>query len=348
MQLCYTLPSHAEQVSRVNDQGEAVFCVKCARPRESGEFRCVGVTTAGHLCGCTVYDSTVPGSAVPTVPDIPPLFGQLGELLALPRGEVAILLGPRGAGKSGLALTAFRRYWVSSTEMNPPKILEYAARLGARRGLVGCTMLRADGDSDHVDLRVARPALGEPWPDLIVDAIQHGEVSPQRVLRQIYSYTRATGARAIAVSQVTRTGEARGGADLEHLCDALLEVTRQRVSVLKSRSGPERSAPHRRAGASPTVARYYAVETTRQGYAMRMHPGDLKWGAPFRAAERGNLDLLPPPPLALAAKRSTLYGGQWVDAPDWEARRDYAHALGVPFLTFDPPFLWSPPNVDPH
>lgn len=264
----------------------------------------------------------------------------LAGLLLLPDGEIAIILGPRSIGKSSIALTAFAEPWVSTSEMMPRKVLRYAKRLGAR--LAGVSVVTVDEDG-VVDLHVERGPHG--WPNVVLDSLT-GRGTPKAALAGLRKYVAATGARAVATSQVVSDGGARGGPGIEHDGDALLVLSStpngRQITVVKSRSSREETRLYEVTDEGrvqmPVWDRYYAIEGTAPEYRLVPYP-PVKRGSYdgfLRAVARGKAERrqLPPMPAAVAAQHGgSLYGDRWMEPADFRARVAFAAAHGLPYYS---------------
>lgn len=335
--------------------------MECGRRRLPGEYAC-------PVCLCDSYTATVSGRATPQpIPPEAALFGVLAPLL-LPVGYVGLLHGPRGAGKTSLALAALvpsrtgvtlpassrsasvtpddvdataapgpRGVTVYTSEMDPALVLAYAGRLGVELDDVRTPHRPEDPHAPIVWDFPQRPT------DLILDSLTAlgREVD---ALHDLIAYCTRSGSRALVIAhEVKQRGEVRGSAEIAYLVDLEIRVTREGgyrlAEVLKNRFGPEVSIPFTLGGKGaglPTWDRYYSIEGEGGRYSVKPFPP----GGPYADAYRDPeiIKVLPPPPLAVAAQRSPLYAGFWVEPADIAERRDFATRLGLPF--------WSPSHVN--
>lgn len=309
--------------------------MRCGRSRLSGEWSC-------PACGCDVYADHVPGSARPRKALPSPLGGVLAGLVELHPGQVLLLHGPRGVGKSTVALQALTRPSVVTAEMAPHQVLTYARRIRARLTEVRVPVW--DAAAARIELQLAPERSSR---DVLLDSLT-ATGRPVEALAALRAWCSERGARAIAIVQQTKEGEARGPSSLGFDCDVevrLEEVAGQRRAVVeKNRNGPEGSRLYRltEAGAhSAPAPRYYSVEGHGGRYQLRPHPDPgARYAEYLRAVEAsmqrdegGEQLTLPEPPAAVAAQRSALYRGGWIEPVDHEARAAFALAHGVPYFS---------------
>jgi hypothetical protein len=347
------------------------WCINCSRRRLLDEFRC-------PACGCEHYDDQLygPGGEEPVNdPKTAKLGGILGRIVTLNAGEVLVLLGPKGAGKTSLALSGFQEIlepWVMTSEMSPRKLRRYAKRLGIKLGGISepgqvprVSRLLAPSSSgdpfdrplelpEHQAAREAETELGLSFPrdgrfmGYIVDSLtMTGD--PVRALALLMDRCQATGARAIATSQWTTAGTARGGSMIEYNADVTVEIekisaTERRAVCTKSRNEEEKSILFQyqedgNVGGLAWDPVYYSIEGTDPDYTI------VPWPSPgahpprhaglLRALASGERleDLeLPPPPVAVAAlDGGNLYPGRsrWVEPRDARHRAAFANAHGL-------------------
>jgi predicted ATP-dependent serine protease len=155
--------------------------------------------------------------------------------LKLGRGALVVLVGRRGSGKSSMlarALDTIRgpAALLSSEEPAGPSISERLERLHVRRNdLWICSRGTVD--------QVAEIIRQRKIVSLGIDSVQRASYEP-RELRHLL-LTLPSLAVLFAVSQVNRDGDVRGGEELAHECDVLLEVEDLTWRVVKSRYQPD-------------------------------------------------------------------------------------------------------------
>lgn len=285
---------------------------------------------SGERCGCELYSDRVRGDARPAEPEAAPLRGLLGELLQLPAGDVAVVYGPKGAGKSTLALTAFDAPVYLTSEMPAATILRYARRCGVRLGEIVQYRRQAERCVDGVEVLPVLPLSTEPGDvvDLIVDSISAtGE--PEVAFAALREFCAATGCRALALVQVTKDHQARGSEAILHMADAVVNVAYRRIVVEKTRSGASGALPFELTAAGPR-------RLVREGFFSVEGPPYRLLGFPdpsaqfdglLRKAERdrsfGRLlrELREHVPgIAVSARASALYVAGAVEPDDWRER----------------------------
>lgn len=319
--------------ARMVTSSAPVFCMRCGRRRLGGEYGC-------PACGGDVYGTTVPGDAVEVARTERPVGGVLGELLRLPDGAVVMLHGPRGSGKTSLALQAFERPHVASSEMEPLELLDYARRLGVKLGNVSMIQVLTLPEP-RVDLGIPEDAR-----DVVVDSLTATHQAAS-VMAELQERTRRVGGRAIVIVQHRKDDEYAGSAEIAHAADVEVEVLlvqgARTVRVLKNRFGALGNRAFRLAGGAPesgSRGRYYSVEGRLGDYRLVPHPSaGARHAAYLLAVERALDDPdspaleLPPPPCAVAALPSRLYRGGWIEPEDRADRARYADAHGVPYFS---------------
>lgn len=292
-----------------------MYCLICGRAQLQGEWSCP--------CGGCIYGPALSRQEGRQLPSS--LTGLLGQVAALPRGKTLLLYGPRGCGKSTIALQGLPKPVVVSTEMGADMVAAYAKRLKVKLSRVGAP--------EHDEELGWRWAHGfEDAGGIIVDSVTVRD--PLELFHAARDWGMASGLPVICVSQVTVDGQVRGGSQLAHEADvvvSLLPVDGVReLTVEKSRFGPQTSLRFRLDGEGPALAGgyFYTVAGDFPGYRLAPYP----WSDSevWAAVEKGELDAPAGPPLAVAARRSTLYGG-WVEPPDVNARAAFAERHGVPF-----------------
>jgi predicted ATP-dependent serine protease len=151
--------------------------------------------------------------------------------LKLGRGALVVLVGRRGSGKSSFLARALDTIHgpaalVSTEEPAGPSISDRFGRLHVRRDdLWICSRATVDQVAEIVRLRKV-VSLG-------IDSVQRASYEP-RELRHLL-LTLPSLAVLFAVSQVNRDGDVRGGEELGHECDVLVEVEALKWRVVKSR-----------------------------------------------------------------------------------------------------------------
>lgn len=310
---------------------QAEYCLICARARLRGEYSC-------PRCGTDTYGDEIPGDGQhwPREP-APPLLGLIGELIELPIGALCLFYGPKGIGKTTVAIGTFPAALFGTTEMGPDLVRDYAARLGAT--LAGVRVPRVTREPEvSVDLRAGGPV------DYVLDSL-NGTRAPAAALAACRALCEL-GGRVIALAQVTQDGDIRGGEDLGHDCDVVIRFDHHagnhRIVVEKNRFGPTTSRVFRLGPNGADRAprdRYYSVEGQAPHYRLEPYPSSSAKHAAVLAEQEKRLadgfpSALPAPPAAVAALKSGLYAGGWIEPEDVDARRAFAEAAGVPY--------WSP------
>lgn len=312
------------------------YCARCSRERRPGEYGCPD-------CGADAYDGVVRGNSRPRAQKKHPLGGILAGLVDLPPGGLVLLHGPRGVGKTTIAMQAFSETWWCSSEMGPRLILEYAHRVKARiYRITRPEWIEPEDGAAHIDLR--QPA-GEPR-DLVLDSVTATK-HPAEAMAAARAYCEAHARRAICIVQQTKDGEARGPSTLGFDCDVeiRLEVEggRRRLLVEKNRYGREGALSYNLGAHGPELPkadRYYSVEGEGGAYRLVAHPAPKAVYAAYLTAaeasrenEEPEILRLPAPPCAVAAKKSALYRGGWIEPEDWEERKAFSEAHGVPYYS---------------
>ena len=273
----------------------------------------------------------VSGHITPHIP-AGPLLGLLGLVCVLPPGNVLALFGEAGAGKSALALTAFERPHVTTSEMGPSLVIAYARRNHAE--ILECVPFRLN-DDNSIDLRVM-VGPGGIWPDVVLDS-GSGTGDAMAAMKAAKRYAETRNARVIVIMHVRKDGRMRGSAVLEHEPDVLVELTGKRLEVKKSRHGQAMTLQVRRHAESGVhkvrpMSGYFSIEGD-DGDAPRLVP------VPGRGSKRAGVFKkkaglkLPPPPFAASALKSHLYESGWVEPDDQAERVAYAHAHGIPYFS---------------
>jgi hypothetical protein len=309
-------------------------CIVCSRERRDNEYKC-------PACGCASYADTIPGAALAAPVEAWPLRGVLADTLVLAAGDVALLFGPRGIGKSSLALGLFELPHVVSSEMSLTRVRAYAVRL--RIALASLSRPVRDDETGAIDLGI--DPMMPPRP-VVVDSLQGIGGDPVVALREIRAYCRAFSVPAVVTSQVTAEGRARGSETIPHDCDAVVELAATALGrvahVLKSRNSAEASISYA-IGLDGVVAPqwgklYYSVEGRFPSFELRPYPS--AHGAPRHAAlldaARGGSPVtgFPPPPCAVSAlDAGGLYPGRaYIEPADGDERRAFALRHGLRYF----------------
>ncbi len=293
-----------------------MYCAECGRPQAAGYLTCP--------CGNWLFLASLSSDVDLGEPPPSVLVGPLASVSTLPAHGAAILMGPKGVGKSTLALLSFRRPAVISTEMSAELVVRYAKRLSAHVELVAPPEISTSADG----------ATAYAWPHdhgdadgLVIDSV-NGVNDPITFWRWAQAEARQRQLPLLCTAQVTVEGTLRSGTTIPHEADVVVKLVPVAGGVLldveKCRFGAVSSTVWRRT----SQARRYVVTGA---------PGSYDLGVwPFTASEvyalydEGKLHL-PPPPTAVAARLTRRDG--WVDPVDIEAREAFARAAGVPFIT---------------
>jgi len=323
------------------------YCLSCGRPRLAGEYDCPAILDEeGTVCGNDIYGHEVSGNIKPALPQSRPVLGILGEVLNLPDGAVAVLYGGKGVGKTTLALAALERPCFISSEMELDDVLRYAGRLGVDLGDHVVKWRRTE--AELLEELPEIPLHGDTGDikDIIFDSLT-GTGDPYRAYKALERFCTTTGARALALLQVTTKGEARGGTRILHECQSVVRLepfrSNARIVVEKTRHGPTGSRAYRLSENGPVkpgiMRRYYSVEgSSSRNLRLVSYPskkGD--YADYYRAVEKSKqegpgLDL-PAPPLAMAALQSALYASGWIEPEDWIARAETALRADIPYFS---------------
>lgn len=312
------------------------FCQECGRRRRPREFSCPD-------CGESLYGPHVLGHVKPARAPAP--LGGILSSLELPIGNVALIYGVRGTGKTSIGMAALRKPWIASSEMDGQLLAEYRDRLGL--SFAGVSVPRRlevpDAHGRTVDLGL--PVDLEA--DLLVDSLT-ATGDDVGALAAAMAYAQS-GRRVIVTAQVTKEGGPRGPATIEHDPDLVIELDtdedRGIARVKKNRAGPLSTLVFQlgRDGATALAwNRYYSIEGKGGAYRLEPWPSrSARFAELLRAAEAGQLGEgleLPPPPLAVACERSSLYRGGWIEPADIARRKQFAADNGIPYwFPGDPP-----------
>lgn len=292
---------------------EREYCQQCGRTRRPAEWTC-------PRCSCPIYGpSAVRGQA--SHPQA--LCGELSALRGLEPGEALVLYGAKGSGKTSVALRAFARPLVITTEMSASRLFEYGERLGVH--VVEVIELRLSDEG--------APELPE-WEGeadgLVLDSL-NGRGDVVAVWQLVEAFAGDHGLPLVVVAQTTTDGGVRGGEYVPHACTVLAEVRREgdarEIVVEKDRHGSDVDVIPFTLGTTSPPPHFFTVEGKPGRYQLVAYP----WGASevWEAAERGKLKP-PAPPVAAAARFSKLHGG-WVEPPDHQAREAFCAARGIPY-----------------
>lgn len=289
----------------------------------------------------------------------------------IPPGKVCIFRGPRGSGKTSLAMPTLADADVVANEMGPSDYVDFRRRLAETWDHMPVKanvweFVHAEMDYPHLLNPVTQkpikqghviglrdPKTGEEvnpgaLRELIVDSISNTP-DDRQALDYIVKWAERTGGRAIVILWETSQGESWGGAALPHLawmeCVLGRDSTGRRLfSTLKDRSNRLGSLIFSLPGeASVELKTYVSVEGDPPSYTLRPWPdftgwsglGSAKHADVFKAVERGKADglELPDPPLACAAHQSKLYKSGWAEPGDWRERAAFAINAGAPYFS---------------
>lgn len=298
-----------------------MYCAKCGRSHVEDEWSCPS-------CGGCIFVPALDASVRPEA-EASTLRGVLSRVAVLPRNGSMLLYGPPAGGKSTLALTAFSRPAVISTEMSPAAVVSYGHRLGVyvTKAAPPETLPAEDGSCTW-------SWSWEPEdPDgLVLDSV-NGAADPGAFLSWGIAEARRRRLPLIAIAQITTDGSVRGGTSLPHLVDVVVHVGpangQQLARCEKCRFGPPGTALFGLGGAGAELSQGLFVVTGRApAYKLEAWP----WAPSdvYTAADAGRLTL-PAPPLAVAARMTRSMG--WIEPPDMDARRAFAEASGVTYYS---------------
>lgn len=310
------------------------FCFICGRPRGPDEYGC-------PACGGDVYAPEVPGDAARREPDAIPVRGPLAHALARVQPGIVLLAGPRGAGKSTLALgTPAAPPRVVSPEMGAELARSYAERLG-----LSIEAYRATLDIEAPDLGLAPPVPRY----LVLDSLQAHPTDPIETIAALKRWAIGAGALVFVTSQVTKEGRIAGFERVPHDADVVVELAPagavNRATVTKNRFGAQDSVLWSFGSAFDGGA---LVDWGRRYYSIEGSPPELR-AVPFptpgarhagylaaAAADPELRELLGPPPCAVSAvDAGGLYpdDGRWIEPHDGAARRDWAKRHGLRYFS---------------
>lgn len=339
------MDSPFRQEAQLEPSEETRYCQRCGHQQADGEVVCPD-------CSCWIYGPRVLASARPRRRAAHPLYGPLAHV-GLPLGRVLALYGPPGAGKSSLAMTAFKAPYVLTTEMDATDLLDYSRRMHRRLSGISAPRLVDTPEGLAVDLN-----LPELLSELVYDSLSAG-VAELATLKALMAYCSRTGCRCIVIMHETKDGSAAGLQRLRHEVHAVARIFKegghQKIDLLKNRSGRLSTSIFSLGSEGPAAVRrdrFYSVEGDGPHYRLVAHPGGpgLKHAAYFLAIEEAKEDAdssiprLPPPPLAVAAQYSRLYQGGWIEPEDWEQRRTFALENGVSYYSPVEHKTWQPPS----
>lgn len=178
-------------------------------------------------------------------------IGELDRVLGggIVRGEVVLLIGEPGIGKSTLltqlALNLDKVVYVCGEE-SPAQVKLRVERMGEmpekdspRRGLQGLSLL-AETDVDRVIATIEKEELSL----LIVDSVQTvttsdlsgqagGVAQIKECSSRLIKYAKSSGVPVVLVGHVTKDGEMAGPKQLEHMVDAVLDLSGDRFHELR-------------------------------------------------------------------------------------------------------------------
>ena len=339
------------------------FCQDCGRRRKGGEWSC-------PACRGTDYGAGLPPGVLPRAQsgdeqDGRPLLGPL-ERMKVPDGQTVFAWSIEGLGKSTMLYAGLRKPLIVTIEQPPNLVARYLQRLETSHS--GIVYIEHPNDADGyptVPLH-ALPSDGD-GVDVMVDSISayHHNALPALLLWR--RYAERSGARVFLIGQANAEGKALGERALRHYTDAVIELrkldpTRRRILLTKTRFQPLTSwvwdlqhpkrGPSAQTEALIQVRRYFSIEGAPWAYHLQPFPPRNRRSPPQLAdvltlADKhgGQVPLqgevtvrLPPPPLAVTAQRSTLYGSGWVEPDDVDDRRAFAAQAGIPW--------WSPTTPD--
>lgn len=298
-----------------------MYCARCGRSHVDDEWSCPS-------CGGCIFTAALDGSVRPEA-EASVLRGVLARVATLPRNGSMLLYGPPAGGKSTLALTAFQRPAVISTEMSPAAVVSYGHRLGVHvsKAAPPETLPAEDGSCAW-----SWPYEPEDPDGLVLDSV-NGAPDPMAFLAWGIAEAGRRRLPLVAIAQVTVDGSVRGGTALPHLVDVVVHVGpsngQQLARCEKCRFGPPGTALFGLGSAGAQLADgWWVVTGTAPAYKLEPWP----WASSdvYAAADAGELEL-PEPPIAVAAKHTRRLG--WVEPPDVHGRRAFAEASGVPYFS---------------
>jgi len=155
--------------------------------------------------------------------------------LALRKGALVVLVGPAGAGKStmmsrGIDSTGVPSLLVSVEEPAGPSLADRLARVGAKReDLFVCSR----GSVDQIAGLIKANKI--QW--LGVDSAQRALFEGRDLRHLLLTLPSLVG--VVVTSQINRGGDIRGGEELPHEADVVVQVEDMRWRVTKSRYQPE-------------------------------------------------------------------------------------------------------------
>lgn len=301
-----------------------MYCTLCGRSHLDDEWSCPS-------CGGCIFGSALDGSVRPEA-ESSTLRGVLSQIAVLPRHGSMLLYGPPAGGKSTLALCAFQRPAVITTEMSAGQLVSYGHRLGVYVAKAAPPELEKWPSETEDGIPVWKWPYEPDAPDgLILDSV-NGAENPAAFLRFGIAEARRRRLPLIAIAQVTVDGSVRGGTSLPHLVDVVVHVGPSNGQSMarceKCRFGAPSSALFRLGGSAAVKPGYYVV--TGRAPNFRLEPWPWATCDVFELADAGKLDV-PEPPVAAAARNTRLLG--WVEPPDVAERKAFAERSGVPYFS---------------
>jgi predicted ATP-dependent serine protease len=170
--------------------------------------------------------------------------------LALRRGALVVVFGSAGGGKStfaarGLDSLQAPSLLVSVEEPAGPSLAERLARVGAKdERMLVCSRATVD--------QIAAIVRQRNVVALAIDSVQRA-MFEARDLRHLLQVLPSL-AVVIAISQINRDGDVRGGEELAHEADVVVEIAALTWTVRKSRYQPSGASGSVLSAQSPTAS----------------------------------------------------------------------------------------------